>query len=163
MVTVLRVGICASGTSRRSASLDVTVVFMTSVVCIVLPINRADDLSADKLVVGFSGACQNAVPVYFRHEQLRNVMLLLPSVMRRRRPHRYRLVLIGPFRGVGRRRRGGSLPRDFDVALSNTDRTLAARSPNRRMRGVQCRSRRAWYRHRGISRRRTARTIEIES
>lgn len=65
---MLRVGISASGTSRRSASLDGTGVFMTSVVCIALPINRADDLSAGQVVVGFSGACQNAVPVYFRHK-----------------------------------------------------------------------------------------------
>ena len=50
---MLRVGLSASGTSRRSASLDGTVIFMISVVCIALPINRADDLSADK-VVGFS-------------------------------------------------------------------------------------------------------------
>jgi hypothetical protein len=41
---------------------------MTSVVCIALPINRADDLSAGQVVVGFSGACQNAAPVYLRHE-----------------------------------------------------------------------------------------------
>jgi hypothetical protein len=143
---VLRVGISASGIPRRSASLDGTVVFMTSVVCIALPINRADDLSADKVVVGFSGACQNAVPVCFRHEQSRNVMLLLLSMRTYCRPRRCRLALTGPFRSAGRRRRGGgggSLLRDFDADLSNTDRTLAARSPNRRTRGVQCHSRRS--------------------